>query len=124
MRCIDILNDLDIDTFLPEIKEILSSEDNENMLNSLKTNIIRVLILMSKDKNFLQLLKDINSLDIFIKLLKSDLEIILLKNSEIVINSGEEELKENTKEIAEAKNYGLEKSKTKKSKIFLLSKFI
>ena len=123
-KSIDILNDLDIDTFLPEIKEILSSEDNENMLNSLKTNIIRVLILMSKDKNFLQLLKDINSLDIFIKLLKSDLEIILLKNSEIVINSGEEELKENTKEIAEAKNYGLEKSKTKKSKIFLLSKFI
>ena len=123
-KSIDILNDLDIDTFLPEIKEILSSEDNENMLNSLKTNIIRVLILMSKDKNFLQLLKDINSLDIFIKLLKSDLEIILLKNSEIVINSCEEEVKENTKEIAEAKNYGLEKSKTNKSKIFLLSKFI
>jgi hypothetical protein len=77
------IKDFDFDSFLPEIKEILLSEDNENKLNSLKKNIIRVLILMSKDKNFLQLLKDINCVDIFVKLLKSDLEIIDLKNKNL-----------------------------------------
>jgi hypothetical protein len=77
------IKDIEIESFLPEIKEILLSDDNENKLNSLKKNIIRILILMSKDKNFLQLLKDINCLDIFVKLLKSDLEIIEMKNKNL-----------------------------------------
>lgn len=83
VKNLEDFEEFDVDSFLPEIKDILSSEDNENKLNSLKKNIIRVLILMSKDKNFLQLLKDINCLDIFVKLLKSDLEIIELKNNKI-----------------------------------------
>lgn len=108
----DVLNsEFDIDSFLPEIKEILSSEDNENKLNSLKKNIVRVLILMSKDKNFLLLLKDINCLDIFIKLLKSDLEIISLKNEKLIEDLKKEETKEN-----EMSKYALlEKKLSKKS---------
>lgn len=108
----DLINELDIDSFLPEIKEILSSEDNENKLNSLKKNIVRVLILMSKDKNFLQLLKDINCLDIFIKLLKSDLEIIELKNEKI-LQYEQEQL--DKKEEMHSKLIMIEKKISKKS---------
>jgi len=104
-------NELDIDSFLPEIKEILSSEDNEIKLNSLKKNIVRVLILMSKDKNFLLLLKDINCLDIFIKLLKSDLEIISLKNEK----QTEEAKNEGRKLNLTSKYAFLEKRLSKKS---------
>lgn len=109
----DVLNsEFDIDSFLPEIKEILSSEDNENKLNSLKKNIVRVLILMSKDKNFLLLLKDINCLDIFIKLLKSDLEIISLKNEKQT-----EDAKNQDSKVKETSKYTLlEKKLSKKSK--------
>jgi hypothetical protein len=64
----------DGDTMLLEIKEMFSNQD-EVTFNILKKNITRVLIIISKDKSFLQLLKDINSLDIFVDLLKSDLEI-------------------------------------------------
>jgi hypothetical protein len=108
----DVLNsEFDIDSFLPEIKEILSSEDNENKLNSLKKNIVRVLILMSKDKNFLLLLKDINCLDIFIKLLKSDLEIISLKNEKQT-----EDAKNEDNKVKETSKYTLlEKKLSKKS---------
>ena len=59
---------------LTEILEMFSHQDDDSF-NLLKKNITRVLILMSKDKNFLQLLKDNNSLDIFVGMLKSDLEI-------------------------------------------------
>lgn len=103
----EYLKELDLDNFLPEIKEILSSEDYENKLNSLKKNIIRVLILMSKDKNFLQLLKEINCLDIFIKLLKSDLEIIEEKNK---------------KKMEEGSNKNLKEEKKKESKYEQLTK--
>lgn len=112
----DVLNsEIDIDSFLPEIKEILSSEDNENKLNSLKKNIVRVLILMSKDKNFLLLLKDINCLDIFIKLLKSDLEIISLKNEKLT-----EELNNVTNKIEVMSKYALLEKKLSKKSIFFL----
>ncbi len=107
-------NDIDLDSFLPEIKEILSSEDNENKLNSLKKNIVRVLILMSKDKNFLQLFKDINCLDIFIKLLKSDLEIISIKNDKM----REIHSKMDSDKLNEVSKYTLlEKKLSKKGKI-------
>ena len=92
----EILKEIDLENFLPEIKDILSSEDCENKLNSLKKNIIRVLILMSKDKNFLQLLKEINCLDIFVKLLKSDLEIIEQKNK--YLNENRDNSNMNTQE--------------------------
>lgn len=72
-----IFNDLQFGGGLTEIKEMITNQDEESF-NSLKKNITRVLILMSKDKNFLQLLHDINSLDIFVSLLKSDLEIYSL----------------------------------------------
>jgi len=109
----DISNEMDIDSFLPEIKEILSSEDNENKLNSLKKNIVRVLILMSKDKNFLLLLKDINCLDVFIKLLKSDLEIISLKNEKLI-----EDTQKDSNKINENSKYALLEKKLSKKSIF------
>ena len=58
-----------------EIKEMFASEKDEETLNILKRNIMRVLILMSKDKAFIQLMKNINSLENFIVLLKSDLKM-------------------------------------------------
>ena len=58
-----------------EIKEIFAIEKDVETLKILKRNIIRVLILMSKDKTFILLMKNINSLEDFIFLLISDLKI-------------------------------------------------
>ena len=58
-----------------EIKEIFAIEKDVETLKILKRNIIRVLILMSKDKTFILLMKNINSLEDFIFLLKSDLKL-------------------------------------------------
>ena len=60
---------------IDEIKEMFASEKDEKTLNILKRNIMRVLILMSKDKAFILLMKNINSLENFIFLLKSDLKM-------------------------------------------------
>jgi hypothetical protein len=76
-----IFNEVQFGGGLTEIKEMITNQDEESF-SSLKKNITRVLILMSKDKNFLQLLHDINSLDIFVSLLKSDLEIYSANFSE------------------------------------------
>jgi hypothetical protein len=54
---------------------MLNKNKDEETLNALKRNIMRVLILMSKDKGFIQLMKNINSLEHFIFLLKSDLNL-------------------------------------------------
>jgi hypothetical protein len=67
-------NNSSVDGMLSEIKEMFANQD-ETTFNMLKKNITRALIIISKDKSFLQLLKDINSLDIFVDLLKSDLDI-------------------------------------------------
>lgn len=48
-----------------------------NNFDSLKRNITRVLILLSKEKKFFLILKELNSLDSFISILKSDYEFIL-----------------------------------------------
>ena len=58
-----------------EIKEIFSHNKDEETLKSLKKNIMRILVLMSKDKGFIKLMKNINSLENFIILLKSDLKL-------------------------------------------------
>lgn len=68
-------------TMLNEIKDNLINQDEES-INSLKKNLTRILILMSKDKDFLQLLKDINSLDIFVGLLKNDLDVYSNKDQQ------------------------------------------
>jgi hypothetical protein len=66
-----------------EIKEMFNNDKDEETLKLLKRNIMRVLVLMSKDKGFIQLLKNINSLEHFIFLLKSDLKLFedKLKNN-------------------------------------------
>lgn len=71
------LEDVQLETqgLISEITEMLNKKKDEDTLNSLKRNIMRVLILMSKDKGFIQLMKNINSLEHFIFLLKSDLRL-------------------------------------------------
>jgi len=71
------LDDVNLETegLFTEITEMLNNKKDEETLNALKRNIMRVLILMSKDKGFIQLMKNINSLEHFIFLLKSDLKL-------------------------------------------------
>jgi hypothetical protein len=71
------LDDVKLETegLFTEITEMLDKNKDEETLNALKRNIMRVLILMSKDKGFIQLMKNINSLEHFIFLLKSDLKL-------------------------------------------------
>ena len=75
-----------------EIKEILNKGKDEETLKILKKNIMRIFVLMSKDKAFIKLMKNINSLENFIFLLKCDLELyedtqtnIITQNTEIGI---------------------------------------
>ena len=75
-----------------EIKEILNKGKDEETLKILKKNIMRIFVLMSKDKAFIKLMKNINSLENFIFLLKCDLKLyedtqtnIITQNTEIGI---------------------------------------
>ena len=70
-------DDIELETvsMIGEIKEIFSHNKDEETLKSLKKNIMRILVLMSKDKGFIKLMKNINSLENFIILLKSDLKL-------------------------------------------------
>ena len=58
-----------------EIKEMFNSDKDEETLKILKRNIMRVLVMMSRDKAFIQLMKNIKSLEHFLFLLKSDLKL-------------------------------------------------
>lgn len=60
---------------IEEIKEMFSKDKDEQTLKILKRNIMRILVLMSKDKGFIQLMKNINSLENLILLLKCDLKM-------------------------------------------------
>lgn len=64
---------------LDEFKELILKKDEE-VIGTLKKNITRVLILMSKDINFIQILKEINSVDALVELLKTQVDIYFDKN--------------------------------------------
>jgi len=71
---INQINDLNTEGMLGEIQEIFSSENlTGESLKLFKRNTTRILIIMSKDDNFLKLLNEINCLAVFVSLLKNDL---------------------------------------------------
>lgn len=75
-KFITILKCKDFETFKAQETGDEYGKDASNF-DSLKKNITRVLILLSKEKKFFLILKELNSLDSFISILKSDYEFVL-----------------------------------------------
>ena len=76
---IKVLQCKDYSSYQQLISQEANNEINttENYFITMKRNITRILILLSKEKKFFLILRDLNSLDSFLSILKSDYEFII-----------------------------------------------